>query len=175
MTEARRLVVVDEWSGKYLVNEFYRPIAEALVKKFDEIKHVPVEYILFIDNTDSKGMNRNKIKYAQIGKLPEKWLEVIYQLTGRSFGYFMEVFKRNIQDLSREQIVALIYHELRHIGKDGEIVLHDIEDWANMHYKLGPDWANTKRVIPDLLEEGINWDIIYTPRLFEEPKLRAVK
>lgn len=94
------------------------------------------------------------------------------------FEYYIEFFKRNIADLSREQIIAVVYHELRHIGPDGEIVLHDIEDWANMHYKLGPRWATTKAAIPDLLAEGVDWDSIRGPqlRLFEDERvLRVVK
>lgn len=143
MNDAAHLVVVKEWGGKYVVNEAYRPIAEALVKKYEELRHIPVADILFVDNTEGTGKNKNKKKLAQVGKIPEKWMEIIHQLTGKSFGYFMEFFKRNTQDMGREQIIAVIYHELRHIGRDGELVLHDIEDWANMHYKFRLDGYET--------------------------------
>ena len=49
--EARRLVVLDEWSGKYMINnEHYAPLAYALTKKFEELRYVPVPSILFIEN-----------------------------------------------------------------------------------------------------------------------------
>lgn len=175
MTEMSRLVVVNEWTGNYAINESYRPIAEALAMKFDELKHIAVTDIIFIDNNEGKGKHKNKIKYAQIGKLPDKWQQIIKQLTGRSFYYFIEIFKTNTRNMNREQIVALIYHELRHIGRDGEIVLHDIEDWVNMHYQLGSDWADARRIIPDLLQDGVNWDNITVPRLFDEPRLKVLK
>ncbi|GEA17771.1 putative metallopeptidase [Moorella sp. E306M] len=181
--DTSRLLVLPEWGGKYVINEAYRPIAEALVKKYPELRFKLVDEILFVDNTEDKGKQKNKYKNAQIGKIPEKYREIITQLTGRSFSYIMEFYKRNIETMSREQIIALVYHELRHIGADGDIILHDIEDWANMHYKLGPDWASTMRGIPNLLDEGVDWDSITGPSLFnnlepdnlEQPRLRAVK
>ena len=44
----------------------------------------------------------------------------MYQTTGQTFEYMLEIYKINIINMSREQIVALIYHELRHIGRDGK-------------------------------------------------------
>ncbi|CCO08252.1 putative metallopeptidase [Desulforamulus hydrothermalis] len=174
-----RIVVVDEWNGKYVINDAYRPIAEALVCKFEELKHVPVKAILFIDNTEGTGKSMNKIKYAQIGKVPEKWQEIIYQVTGRTFQYFMEIFKRNIREMSREQIIALVYHELRHIDYDGGLKHHDIEDWSEMVYGLGLNWSSTKTVIPDLLAEGIDWSNINEmgqQKLFKDNRtLRVIK
>jgi hypothetical protein len=45
--EIKNLVVVDEYGGEYLINEAYRPIAEQLKAKFEELEHVPVDNILF--------------------------------------------------------------------------------------------------------------------------------
>lgn len=42
MTEQKNIIAVDEFGGKYFINEFYRPIAEALQEKFKELKYVPV-------------------------------------------------------------------------------------------------------------------------------------
>lgn len=176
--DTSRLVVLPEWGGKYVINEAYRPIAEKLVEKYTELRFKLVDEILFVDNTEDKGKQKDKFKKAQVGKIPEKYQEIIKQLTGRGFSYIMEFYKRNIEMMSREQIIALVYHELRHIGADGDLILHDIEDWANMHYKLGPDWSSTMRAIPDLLKDGVDWDSITGPNLFdnpESPRLKAVK
>jgi hypothetical protein len=62
------ILAVPDWEGTYVVNEDYRPIAEALVKKYEEIAHVPVDAILFIENTKSKAMSRGRTKFAQIGR-----------------------------------------------------------------------------------------------------------
>ena len=173
----QRLVVIDEWGGKFVINEFYRPLATALCQKFPELQHIPAQSILFVDNTESKAKNKNKYKNAQIAKMPEKWQQIIYQMSGKTFDFIMEFFKLNIFEMSREQIIALVYHELRHIHRNGDLILHDIEDWSNMHYKLGADWNSTKRLIPDLLDLDVNWDNIRQPSLFDQDEqgLRRIK
>jgi len=170
-----RLIVVDSWSGKYMINDAYRPIAMALADKYPELDHIKHHQILFIDNISGTGSHLDKKKYAQIGKIPGKWQEIIQQMTGRKFFYVMEMFRLNICEMSREQITALIYHELRHIDIDGDLKSHDIEDWTEMIEHLGPDWAVTISDIPDLLDDDVDWDSIQVPTLFEESKLKLVK
>ena len=165
-----RIVVVKEWAGKYQINEFYRPIAQGLAAKFTELRHVQPKGILFVDNTQGKKEHRGKKVLAQISMFPEKWYQIIYQLTGRAYLYMIEFFKENLQEATREQIIAVVYHELKHIGKDGELVAHDIEDWDVMYHKLGHDWMAKNRDIPDLLEEGVDWDNLLQPNLFSELK-----
>jgi predicted metallopeptidase len=184
METQKNIIAVNEFGGVYKINEAYRPIARALKKKFKELEYVPVENILFVENLESKKKKNNKIIHAQISKVPGKWLDIIYQVTGQHFEYMLEVFKENNWEMSREQIVALIYHELRHIqlvltvnGPKVDIVSHDIEDWTNMIQKLGTNWANTKGEIPDLLDANVDWESIEGPAtLFPaETVLRLVK
>lgn len=173
------LIKVKSWSGQYAVNDAYRPIAEALTKKYDEIGHVKVNEILFIDNTTGTGTTLDKRKNAQIGKIPGKWREILTQMTGRNFYYFMELYKHNIFEMSREQITTLIYHELRHIDIDGDLRHHDIEEWAEVAERLGVEWMNPHRAIPDLLDDEVDWDSIQRRDGLlsdsEEPQLRLVK
>lgn len=157
-----RVVVVDEYHGKYEVNEFYRPIAEKLCQKFKELSKVPVKNIIFIDNTEGTGKTLDKVKFAQTGKVPTKWAEVLYQLTGKHYALFIEFFKRNIEEMSREQIVALVYHELRHITPGGDLRHHDLDDFSEMVEGLGRTWNTTKAIIPDLLDDDIDWDKLIT-------------
>lgn len=75
-------------------------------------------------------------------------------------GYYWVIETKNwyTKDMSREQIVALMYHELRHIGRLGELVPHNIEDWSNMIATLGTDWATSKSDIDDILADDFKWD-----------------
>lgn len=177
MENTNELIQVEEFTGKYFINEAYRPVAQALIKKYKEIKHIIVNEILFIEDTESKKKKNGQIVFAQIGLIPDKWDDVIYQLTGRRFGYMMEIYKLNISMMSREQIYALIYHELRHIDRDGKLVGHDIEDWINMIEKLGADWGSTRASIPNILDGDVDWESITGPAtLFPaETTLRVVK
>jgi predicted metallopeptidase len=184
MEEQKSIIVVDEFGGKHKINENYRLIAQALKSKFKELECVPVNNILFIENLEDKRKKNNAIVYAQISKTPGKWEDIIFQVTGKHFDYMMEIFKENTAPMSREQIIALIYHELRHIqivtkkdGRDLDIVAHDVEEWLNMAEKLGLHWQSTMSQVPDLLAEGVNWESIEGPmNLFPaETSLRLVK
>lgn len=187
MSEEKKLndiIIIKDFEGKFVINENYRPIAEALKDKYQELEHVPIQSIIFIDNTETKKKVNNSIVYAQVGKVPEKYKDIIYQFTGKYFGFMIEVFKENTAEMSREQIIALIYHELRHIqlvikknSSEITIVGHEVNDWLNMIEKLGLDWDSTKNGIPNLLNENINWDNILGPmNLFQSnPPLRIVK
>ena len=177
MDNSKSIITVEEFDGKFRINESYRPIAAALIKKYPELKHIAVESILFVEDTESLKRNKGQTVFAQISTIPEKWSNIVYQTSGQPFDYMMEIYKFNIMQMSREQIIALVYHELRHIGKDGSIKGHDIEDWTNMVEKLGLDWANTKGSIPNLLSDGVDWESIEGPaNLFPaETTLRVVK
>jgi uncharacterized protein YqiB (DUF1249 family) len=182
--EIKSLVVVDEYGGEYSINEAYRPIAEHLKEKFEELEHVPVDSILFIDRQETKQKRANKTVCAQVSKVPTRFQAIIYQLTGYTFTFMIEVFKANTAYMTRPQIVALLYHEMRHIqlvvtdsGADIKIVGHDIEDWTQMVEKLGVNWNSEKQQIPNLLDNSItDWDSIEGPQmLFSEMNLRLVK
>ncbi|WP_378955411.1 putative metallopeptidase [Pelosinus sp. sgz500959] len=177
MGEARRLVILDEWSGKFMINnEIYTPLAHKLAQKSQDLKHIPVPAILFIENLEGSGKDRNKLKYAQISKLPEKWQDILKQTTGRNFCYLVEVFKKNIENMTWAQVVLVIYRELRKIDTDGELKAYDIEEFGEIAYNVGTDWDSKNRLVPNLLEVDGNWDLMRQPRLFEDDMtIRRVK
>lgn len=177
MDSSKNIITVNEFVGKYKISESYRPIARALIKKYEKLKHIAVDSILFVEDTETIKKNKGQIVFAQISAIPEKWSDIVYQATGQPLDYLLEVFKINTAMMSREQIIALIYHELRHISGDGSLKGHDIEDWTNMVEKLGLDWANTKGSIPNLLDDDVDWESIEGPaNLFPaETTLRVVK
>lgn len=78
--------------------------------------------------------------------------------------------------MQKEQIIALIYHELRHIDKFGDLQPHDIEDWGNMVATLGKDWSTTQGSIKNLIEDEIIWqDLEPIAKQLDIFNLRAVK
>lgn len=177
MPEASRLVVVDEWSGKYQINEVYRDPAMKLVKQFRDLQYVPVEAILFVDNIDGSGKNKDKVKYAEIRKIPEKWQDLIKQMTGRTFCYMLEFYKKNMEDMTWSQVLMVLYRELRKIGPDGDFRAYAIEEWPEIFYSVGYDWHGKNRIITNILEAGGEWENMRQPRLFEpvDSTIRRVK
>ena len=154
-------LAVPDWKGQYVIREQFRPIAEALVAKYPELKHIRVDQVLFVADTTGTGKDQDKRKKAQIKPIPAKWTEILHQVTRQWYTWLMEFFAMNCSGLRHEQYVALVYHELRHIGLDGKPCAHDIEDWQEMIGALGVDW-NAQREddgeFPDLLAPGVDWD-----------------
>jgi hypothetical protein len=175
--EAIKLVVVDEANGKFIVNEGWRPIAKGLIEKYTELKHIAPDSLVFIDNISDTGKSRNIFRFANTNKVPPKWSDVLHQLSGKRFDYYIEFFKTNTDQLADEQIVALVYRQLRYINKDGEIIHPDIMDFVETIDKLGPVYLQTKARIPNLLDADVSWDKIKSqPNLFESyTKLQLVK
>ena len=137
----------------WIKNYIYRPIAEKLTSKFPEIRHISSKNILFIEDMEWEKPDSSKPKsnwQAKISKANKQFSA----MTG--YDYILETRNYFIERMTREQIIALIYHELRHIDVDGDLQPHDI-DWDNMVATLGKDWAETKAEIKDLIEEDILW------------------
>ena len=164
MSKIKNLVVVPEWTGDYLVNDSYRPIAEQLCRKFTRELYAESEEILFVDNLKDRKKVKGGLVFAQISLIQPKMSEIIEQMTGHKFKFVIEFFKRSMELMSREQIIALVYHELRHISIDGKLIDHDIADWAEMLTRIGPNWASTRASIPDLLDDSLTkWEDIEGP------------
>jgi len=162
-------LAIPDWKGQYVIREQFRPIAEALVAKYPELKHIQVERILFVADTTGSGKNKDKKKLAQIGAMPAKWTEILHQITRQWYTWLMEFYAMNCNGL-RQQYVALVYHELRHIGVDGRPCAHDIEDWQEMINALGIDWGAQRdedEEFPDLLAEGTDWDRLMGQRVVQ--------
>jgi predicted metallopeptidase len=139
---------------QYRVNESYREIATRLVDKFKDVRHVCVGSIAFVDNEDGKGQSKGKTVYARISTIPEKLQPL---LKDKAQQYVIEVFKVSTMDFSREQLVLAIYHELKHIALDGNLVGHDVEEWNSVLATVGAGWTETRMSLPDLLGEGFDW------------------
>ncbi len=138
----------------WIKNFIYRPIAEKLVKKFEELKHIKPSTILFIEDMEWEEPKSAKPKRHWMGRI-SKANKQFTEISG--YDYILETRNHYIENMSREQIVALIYHELRHIDQFGDLQPHDIEDWNNMIATLGTDWATTQASIKDILKDEIIW------------------
>lgn len=146
-------------NGKYddklwIKNYLYMPVAVKVIEKFEELNHITPKSILFLEDMNwekKRGMRRKQKWIAKIAKTNKQLLA----MTG--YQYIMTIRNFYTKDMSDEQVVALIYHELKHIGDDGQIENHDIEDWGNMVATLGTDWATTRGMIADILAEGFEF------------------
>jgi predicted metallopeptidase len=160
---------------KWIKTAIYRPVCKKLAEKFEELKHLKsaIGAILFLEDMNWKEKSGKRSWIARISKTNNQFRE----MTG--YHYILETRNYYIDKMSKEQIAALLYHELRHIDKNGDLVEHDIEDWSNMVATLGVDWATTMANIQDILEEDFEgWNsvipIARQTNMFDR-NLRAVK
>ena len=89
---------------------------------------------------------------AQVKKAPKDLANIW------GYWYILTIRQHLVHDKTPEQIVALIYHELRHVGPYGEIIQHDIEDWACIVETLGKDWFERFDMADDILAGNFEWD-----------------
>lgn len=137
----------------WIKNYYYRPIAEKLIEKFPEIRHINPRRILFLEDTDWK--EKENTGRTWMGRVKTASKEFSNMM---GYDYIIEFRAFYTDRMQIEQIIALVYHELRHIGTDGKLQKHDVEDWENMVATLGVDWATTMGEIPDLIDELEDWE-----------------
>ncbi|MDR0648308.1 MAG: hypothetical protein LBF92_03100 [Synergistaceae bacterium] len=139
-----------------ICNSRVRPIADELIKKYDELRHIDLSKILFVVNHKSAG-SKKRVVLARTGRVPDKWRDVLFQLGACSYFYLVEFYGKTTASLDENQMTALIYRELRRIGPEGQINPPDIHDWWQVLIGLGPHWFYPDAVIPNLLDDSVDW------------------
>jgi hypothetical protein len=140
-----------------IVNNRIAPIAEKLVKKYGELRHINVNDILFVVNHKTSG-GKKRITLARTRKIPDKWRDLLFQSGSSTYNHMIEFIGKTTATLDENQIKALLYRELRMIDKEGGIVPPDTNDWWTVIAGLGRDWFYPDRSCPNLLDENIDWE-----------------
>ncbi|AFS79208.1 hypothetical protein Curi_c22050 [Gottschalkia acidurici 9a] len=109
----------------WIISYIYKPIAEKLVKKYQELRHIRPTRILFIEEMDWIPPDSIKPKKHWVAKA-SKANKHLSSMIG--YDYVMETRSYFIERISRSQIIELLCHELRQIDEYGDIASHDVED-----------------------------------------------
>lgn len=139
-----------------IINSAVRPIADALIKKFEELRHLEADRILFVVNNKTTA-SKKRIVMARTSRITEKWRNVLYQLGAVEYLYMVEFYGKVIATLDENQRTALVYSELRRIGPEGQILAPDTNDWWQLLMGLGRHWYYPNESCPNILEEGRSW------------------
>ena len=139
-----------------ICNGRVKPVADQLIKKYEELRHIDSSKILFVVNHRSGGGKR-RIVLAKTTRVTDKWRDVLYQLGACSYFYVIEFIGKTTACLDENQMTALIYRELRMIGPEGQIVAPDINDWWQVLSGLGRHWFYPDSSCPNLLDENVDW------------------
>lgn len=140
-----------------ICNSRMKPLAEQLVKKFTELRHIDIDKILFVVNHKSAGGDKKHVILAHTSKISPKWTEVLYQLGACSYFYMIEFYAKTTASLDESQMVALLYSQLRRIDGEGKIRTPDVHDWWQIIAGLGRKWFYPNETCPNLLDEGVDW------------------
>lgn len=134
--------------GKFRISNYlYYPLVKKLIAKFKELEHIHYHQILFLvdEMWEPGSAKRNWMAKASKAnaQLKASW----------GYDYIIEIRQHYTDHMDDAQVVALIYHELKHIGTAGELNEHDIEDFENMIATLGKDWMAENTSIPNILDD----------------------
>lgn len=159
---------MESTNGTYeICSSRIKPLAEALIRKYDELRHIEVDRILFLLNRRSAG-SKKRVILAKTAKVPPKWQEILYQLGAMDFAYIMEFYEKTTSVLDENQMIALVYRELRKIGREGDVAPPDIHEWWNVLEGLGRRWFYPDATCPNLLDENVDWKKLMGPS-YERP------
>ena len=139
-----------------ICNSRVRPVADELVKKFDELRHIDVDKILFVVNHKAAG-SKKRVVLARTARVPEKWRDVLFQLGACSYFFVVEFIGKTTACLDENQLIALVYRELRRIGPEGQVVPPHINEWWQVLMGLGRNWFYPDSTCPNLLDENVDW------------------
>jgi len=160
---------MEELLGFEICNARYKPLAESLIRKYDELRHIDPDSLLFVLNRKSSGKSRrSKVLLAQTYKIPAKWQEIIYQLGGLSYFFLIEFYEKSISVLDGNQMTALVYRELRRITLNGNVAAPDVHEWYQVLQGLGRHWFYPDATCPDLLADNVDWKKLMGPN-YEPP------
>jgi len=145
-------------NGKYshrhwIKNYEYVPLAKKLIDKFEELQHVDVRRILFIED---------HVSYETKPPTGNPWIVQVKKANKEltkvwGYWYVFEIRQHLFERTSFEKRIALFYHELRHVGVLGSLHEHDIEDWTDMVKTLGENWAESGAMLWNILDHNFSW------------------
>ena len=131
---------------KRTINEQYSEIGMRLIKNEEALADIAISQatIIFLSSEHEK-KEKGKIIHAQCEKVAEKYK------WGIPCDFTITVFEPNVEEFTEEQMEALIFHELLHVGIEFEgdgtekysIKPHDLEDSKLIIDRYGTDWSVT--------------------------------
>lgn len=123
----------------YEVSEELKEIAERVMDKRKDVMHLKDLEVRLIFLKCNKEIRRVKnVTYADTEKVKDKYKSIM------NADFIITFYTAVTDDLSEEQMETLMWHELKHVGYDGDrcwIIPHDTQDFRTILIECGVDWA----------------------------------
>ena len=125
------------------INDIYAEIGQGLIDAEDELRYIKESQatIIYLSSEHEKKAD-GKLVLGQCEKVPDryKW--------GIPCDFTITIFEPNVLGFTTEQMAALVFHELLHVGireDNGKeryfIRPHDLEDFKIIIDRFGTDWS----------------------------------
>lgn len=119
-------------------------IAYELMITYDDLVHLDDEGCrIAYQYSDQEKKNRDVIVYADTETIKEKYKEFM------PYDFIITFYEPNCDGLDDEHLRRLMYHELKHVGYEGDnkfrVIPHDLEDFRDCIGKWGIDWIKTDK------------------------------
>ena len=121
------------------INDEYQQIAQEVIEEFDELSYLrcgDIQIILL--SSDAEKKKGSHLVFGVCEKIPDKYKWSI------PCDFTVTIFDTNIAEFSDEQLRILIFHELLHVGVDGDRLYvreHDLEDFKEIIDRFGTHWS----------------------------------
>lgn len=120
------------------MNELYQQIAQDLINERPELEAIKNSDVTIIClSSDCEKKSNKKIVFGQCEKIADKYK------WGIPCDFTITIFEPNVVGFTEEQLKILIFHELLHVGIDGDkyfINPHDLEDFKVIIDNYGVNW-----------------------------------
>ena len=129
------------------ISEKYTKIGMYLIDQVDDLNHLKDETIVFLSST-AKKKSKGELVLGECEKIAEKNKWAI------PCNFTITLFEPNLEGLTEEQIAVVIFHELLHVGTDGEdrwVNPHDLKDFRIIIERYGANWEVPGNEIRDPL------------------------
>ena len=159
---------------KRKISEHYTAIAQAWIDNCEEFKHLKDATIIYLESEHQKKSRRREV-FGLCEKVQDKNKWAI------PADFTITFYKPHMELLSEWQQEIVVYHELLHVGFNGEdepmsIVPHDIEDFRKVIDMFGSHWdEKDAEVLNSVLLEEISQKAAWREKvLIEEGKIDEI-
>lgn len=156
------------------ISKHYTAIASAWIDNYEEFAHLRGATIIFLESNHQKKSRRRRV-FGLCEKVQDKNKWAI------PADFTITFYKPHMELLSEWQQEIVVYHELLHVGFNGEdepmsIVPHDIEDFRKVIDMFGSHWdEKDAEVLNSVLLEEISQKAAWREKvLIEKGKIDEI-
>jgi predicted metallopeptidase len=135
---------------EFIADPTMRPLAQRVIRAYPNLLgHIDIDRLLFYH--EITGCASNAV--AKCRRIVPPYRDIL-RAAGIDADWIIEFYSVHTDGKSTNYLQVLMLHELLHIGEDGKIVKHNIQDFRSVLKLAGIDWGYDQDV-PDITRKKI--------------------